>query len=268
MTSSLALTIAERALCAHRNIGYLLHPSIANKLCGSPAIADVGTGTGLFLSQLAEVYPQATLRGFDISSAMFPAPEELPANVELHIMDVKKPPPLEEHHRYDVVHARLLVAAMTAADWEVALRNTLLLLKPGGAIQWEEPNFAETRQYRGGPESSTSTVRIMASRFQAALKERLLYGWSTLPGLMKEAGLVRVDEDIVSSDRVPETRQALTVAGNVALFAWAKQMTSRGMPDSLSMDELEKLEALAEQDVKSGCYSRFDIHIITAFQRE
>ncbi|KAI4233490.1 MAG: hypothetical protein LQ352_008247 [Teloschistes flavicans] len=233
----------------------------------SPVIADVGTGAGLFLRQLAEVYPQATLRGFDISSAMYPTPQELPANVELHVMDVKQPPPPEEHHRYDVVHARLLFAAMTAVDWEVALHNMRLLLKPGGAIQWEEPNFAEVRHYRGVPGSSTSTLRIMSSRFRAAFKERLLYGWSSLPRLMKEAGLVHVDEEIVSSDRVPETRQALTTNGNVALFAWAKQMTSRGMPDSLSTDELEKLEALAEQEVKSGCYVRFDIHIITGFQR-
>ena len=81
----------------------------------SPTIADIGTGTRLFLLQLAELYPRATLRGFDISRELFPAQERLPANVELHVMDVKTPPSPAEHNRYDV-HIRLLTA-LVAHSW-------------------------------------------------------------------------------------------------------------------------------------------------------
>jgi ubiquinone/menaquinone biosynthesis C-methylase UbiE len=254
------------SLDGDRNIGYLIHPSITNELSCSPAIADIGTGTGLFLSQLAKVYPEATLRGFDISRDLFPAPESLPSNVELGIMDVKQPPPPEEHNRYDVVHVRLLTAAMDPMDWDVAVRNLNRLLKPGGALQWEECNFADVQHLRGSTGSSVSAARFMGSLFREGLKEKLSHGWSTLPQIMGSAGLVRVDEDIVSSDRVVETREALTANGMVAIFGWAKLMSQRGMPRSCPMDELKRLEDQVHKDVKSGCYVRFDVHIALGFK--
>ncbi len=251
-----------------RNIGYLLHPSIVRKLSQSPVIADIGTGTGLFLSKLAKEYPGATLRGFDISNELFPAPESLPRNVELALMDVKQPPPSEERDRYDVVHARLLVAAMNPEDWGTAVRNLVKLLKPGGALQWEECNFAHVRHLRGKADSTTSAARSMGIVFREALKEKFAYGWSTLPQIMSDSGLVRVDEDIVSSDRIVETREALTANGMAAVFDWARLMSKRGMPGSRSMEELRELEERAFNDIKSGCYVRSDVHIVLGFKLE
>lgn len=85
---------------------------------------------------------------------------------------------------------------------------------------------------------------------------------------MRSAGLVRVDEDIVSSDRDVETREALTANGMLAIFAWAKLMSARGMPGSSPMDELKKLEAQAYENIRSGCYVRFDIYIALGFKPE
>lgn len=214
------------------------------------------------------MYPQATLRGFDISQELFPVPESLPSNVELGIMDVKQPPPPEEHNRYDVVHVRLLTAAMNPPDWDVVVRNLNRLLKPGGALQWEECNFAHGRHLRGPIDSSVSAARFMGSLFREGLKEQLSYGWNTLPQIMGNAGLVRVDEDIVSSDRVIETREALTTNGMVAVFNWAKLMSQRGRHGCCTMDELKKLEDQAFKDIKSGCYVRFDVYIALGFKPE
>ncbi len=250
----------------HSNISYLLHPSIATNLSSSAIVADIGTGTGLFLTELAKAYPKATLRGFDISQELFPAPANLPCNVELSIMDFKQPPPLSEHSRYDVVHVRLLTAAMNPVDWDVAVRNLIQLLKPGGALQWEECNFADGRHFRGKLGCSVSAARLVGSLMRESLREKFSYGWSTLPTLMEGAGLVRVDEDIVSSDRVVETREALTANGMVASFNWAKLMSNRGLLDSYPMDKLHELEDQAHKDVRSGCYVRFDIHIALGFK--
>ena len=181
-------------------------------------------------------------------------------------MDFKEPPPSSEHHRYDVVHVRLLTAAMNPADWEVAVRNVSQLLKPGGALQWEECNFAHGRHLRGDPGSSVSAARFIGSLMRESLREKFSYGWSTLPQSMESAGLVHVGEDIVSSDRVVETREALTANGMVATFDWAKLMSKRGMPGSCSMDKLLELEEQARKDVSSGCYVRFDIHITLGFK--
>lgn len=181
-------------------------------------------------------------------------------------MDVKAPPPLAERHRYDVVHVRLLTAAMTPLDWEIVVSNLLQLLKPGGALQWEECNFAGGRHLRGEANSTVSAARFMGSLFREQLKDRLSHGWNTLPRIMRTAGLVQVDEDIVSSDRLVETRGALTANGMLAVFDWAKLMSRRGASGSCSMDDLKSLEVQAEQDIRSGCYVRFDIHIVLGFR--
>ena len=251
-----------------RNIGYLLHPSVTDKLPHSPTIADIGTGTGLFLSKLAEIYPEATLRGFDISQELFPTPGSLPSNVSLNAMDVKQPPPREEENKYDVVHVRLLTAAMNPADWELAVHNLRRLLKPGGALQWEECNFAGAQHLRGRNETSATVIRFMGSRFREGLKEKLADGWSTIPRIMKDAGLLCLDEDIVSSDRVVETREALTRNGTVAMFGREKLMVERGIASALSLEELKKLQHQTHKDIESGCYVRYDVHIAVGFKPE
>ncbi|KAL8728065.1 MAG: hypothetical protein Q9166_005665, partial [cf. Caloplaca sp. 2 TL-2023] len=247
------------------NIGYLLHPFITSNLPCSPTIADIGTGTGVFLTRLAELYPTATLRGFDITSRRFPAPEALPSNVELKIMDIKTPPPPTEQNRYDVVHVRLLTAAMAkSTDWDIAVGNILPLLKPGGALQWEEGNFAQGRHLRGNEQSSVSAARYMGTIFRESLLDTFSYGWSTLPHIMRAVGFLGVDEDIVSSDRIVETRKALTQNGMRAILAWAKKMDhdTLGFP----VEKLREFETQAERDIESGCYVRFDIHIVMGFR--
>ena len=249
-----------------RNIGYLLHPSVVKQMPTCPVIADIGTGTGLFLSKLAASYPGASLRGFDISSALFPPPECLPSNVTLSVMDVKQPPPEEECNRYDLVHVRLITAGMSPTDWDVAVRNLVKLLKHGAALQWEECNFLSVQHLRGMPDSTVATARFMGRLFRDALKEKFSYGWSSLPQIMVNEGLMHVDTDFLSSDRVTETREAMTRNGMAAIFGWANLMSMRNVPDSLSKAKLEELEDRAYEDIKSGCYVRFDIHTSIGFK--
>lgn len=45
---------------------------------------------------------------------------------------------------------------------------------------------------------------------QEAMKEKYSHGWSELHELITSKGLSGVEKDMVSSDRVAETRQALT----------------------------------------------------------
>jgi len=46
------------------------------------------------------------------------------------------PVPASELASYDVVVARFLSSATSAADWERTLRTLLTLQKPGGWLQW------------------------------------------------------------------------------------------------------------------------------------
>lgn len=108
----------------------------------SPRIADVGTGTGVWLRDLATHLPSTSrLYGFDIDTEKFPSPETLPANMTFQSLDALKPLPEEHVGSYDVVHARLFMYALKKGEWEVVARNLAGLLKPGGWLLWEETGY-------------------------------------------------------------------------------------------------------------------------------
>lgn len=167
------------SLCSnheHSNIGYILHPSIT--FPPSPRIADMGTGTARFLLRLQPTYPDAKLEGFDISSTLFPS--SLPDNVTLSEQDIKQPFPEHMHGKYDLVHVRMLVAAMLPGDWEPVVRNLTGLLKPGGYLQWEECDFVSTQWTSTTTGTNAEKSELMGDAFCAALGERLKYGWNTV----------------------------------------------------------------------------------------
>ncbi|KAI0455202.1 S-adenosyl-L-methionine-dependent methyltransferase [Xylaria acuta] len=244
-----------------QNIGYLLHPSITSLLPPAPRIADVGTGTGAFLRLLSPMFPDATLHGFDISAALFPPEATLPPNLSLMVGDLKQPFPEAMHGTYDVVHARLLVAAMLPDDWEPAVRNLSALLKPGGFLQWDECDFINSRHIRGRVDSRVESATAMGDAFREAMRERFEHGWNDIPECMRAAGLTSVISDTVSSDRVSETRERLTISIQRLVFTWARLMAERGAPGSMTSDQLDLMEKDVEEDIKSGCYFRFDIHV-------
>ncbi|KAM0350632.1 hypothetical protein ACHAPU_003118 [Fusarium lateritium] len=107
-----------------------------------PAVADVGTGTGIWLRDLArEVNSSARLDGFDIDTSKFLPPKDLPGNVKLSLGDVFEPIPKNLVGQYDLVHSRLLTAVLRAGDWEPVAKNLMSLLRPGGYMLWDETGF-------------------------------------------------------------------------------------------------------------------------------
>lgn len=242
-----------------RNVGYLIHPSVASALPSNPRVADLGTGTGVFLTRFRELYPNATLDGFDISPVLFPQPT--PPGMTLATMDVKEPVPEELCGKYDLVHVRLLAAAMGADEWAPVVRNVARLLRPGGWLQWEECDFAGVKHFRGREGAHVDAARRLGRAFRDGLLARFEHGWNTLPGDMHDAGLAPVTSDMVSSDRLPETRERITANGMRAILAWAQLMTSKAVPGSMSAEELQKAERDAYEDIRSGCYVRFDIYV-------
>lgn len=256
-------------LCS-RNLDYLLHPSIEDNLTGTSRIADVGVGTGSYLVALSEqLAPTCRLDGFDISSAQFRQPQELPQNVHLHVHDAKQPFPTQFFAAFDAVHLRLLVSAMDKDDWAIVTCNVIQLLKPGGAIQWEEGDFINRRRLRGGGRGSSGDFLRFALQVNVtALSDRYKYGFSTLPQTFGDAGLNNIYTDIVATDRVPETRESMGRLSAVAVFGWARKERDAGRGDFWPGFKLEDVERKAYEDLDSGAYSRFDIYCTIAFKPE
>ncbi|XDG00731.1 hypothetical protein ABKA04_000346 [Annulohypoxylon sp. FPYF3050] len=246
-----------------RNVGYLIHPRIAAALPPNPRIADIGTGTGHFLQCVQEsgAFPNATLDGYDISAIMYP--QSLPENITLKVWDMKQPVPEELHGVYDLVHARMLVAAILPSEWTAIVANLTKLLKPGGWLQWGECNFAASKYLRGGAleSSPTDTVVALSDKWRDEMRERFQSGWSTLAGDMRAAGLESVDSDCVSSDRVPETRKEAAENGMVAIFSWLRVLASKGV--GMTNEELDLAEKRASEEIEAGAYVRYDIYTVT-----
>ncbi|KAJ5768743.1 hypothetical protein N7520_003302 [Penicillium odoratum] len=255
-----------------RNIGYLIHPDILRSLpSNKPKIADLATGTGRFLLRLVEtklVDDTAILHGSDISATLFPAPATLPPNLQLTVLDIRVPIPKHLEGTYDFVHVRQVAAGLTSEDWVDTVTNLAKLLKPGGAMQWEECNFTSVVHLRGaGVGASTETAaRKLGKMFKSGLWQYFRHGWNRLEEGMMAAGLEGVASEVVSSDRAPETRGALTRNGMRAILAWANAKAQNGgLQDenkrAVSLAEVKSLGEQAYKDIDSGCYVRFDIHV-------
>ncbi|CAI7650992.1 unnamed protein product [Penicillium glandicola] len=250
------------------NIGYLLHPSVRDKMHPHARVADIATGTAAFLRDLAHDWPDAMLNGYDISTSLYPHVSTLPKNVTLYLLDVLKDVPVHLYAQFDIVHVRLIAAGLTGSEWLRVVRNLARLLKPGGAMQWEECDFTNVRHLPGRPDSTTDTASAMGLMYLTAMKPRFENGWNQLVAHMRTVGLVNVHTEAISVDRVYATRARLTANGMRAIFAWARLHSARGSQGALPMQQIEELEQKAYADIQSGCYVTYDIHVVWGFKPE
>lgn len=241
-----------------------MHPRIVASLPPDACIADVGTATGTYLVELDQSLPDTaayTYHGFDSSASLFR--NNLPQKVSLHVHDVRHEFPAQFHGKFDAIHLRLLVGGMGEDDWEVAVRNLLALLKPGGAIQWEEADFMQS-QYRraGGREAIDSTVSIgkLLDGIRYGMQHRFEHGFCDLPDIYRKLGMERVEADMVSSDRVAEVRKPLVVTAAAAAEAWIRY--AKYWPE----EEIDRVVKDAARDVDMGAYSRYDIFASIGFK--
>ncbi|MCJ1421201.1 hypothetical protein MMC32_007563 [Xylographa parallela] len=139
-------TAATRLNAQHyiwnQQLGYNLHPDIICPKDGA-RIADVATGTGMWLLEAARAYPNAQCDGFDISLAQCPPQIWLPNNVSLSIWDIFQEPPESFIGTYDIVHVRLLTLVIDH-DPVPVIKRIVKLLKPGGYIQWDEMDITHS----------------------------------------------------------------------------------------------------------------------------
>ena len=74
-------------------------------------VLDIGCGSGIWCTQMAEFYPDAEIAGMDLSNIQ---PEDKPSNVEWIVHDMEKEWPFPEQH-FDFVHLSLVHGCV--ANW-------------------------------------------------------------------------------------------------------------------------------------------------------
>ncbi|KAJ1338005.1 gliotoxin biosynthesis N-methyltransferase [Microdochium nivale] len=94
-------------------------------------VLDIGTGTGNWAIEFANLHPEVRVIGTDLSPIQ---PDWIPSNCEFFVDDAAKP--WVFHERFDYVHTRAL--AMGIADWDHIIDQGYKVLQPGGFIEMQE----------------------------------------------------------------------------------------------------------------------------------
>jgi SAM-dependent methyltransferase len=106
---------------------------IAPALPPQPVIVDLGCGPGLFLHDLGERYPQASLFGYDVTPAMIAHGRQLPATgarITLAVSDVATQPLA---HATGTVHLVTMTSVLHVLDQPLpVLAEIRRVLAPGG----------------------------------------------------------------------------------------------------------------------------------------
>ncbi len=167
------------------SLQFNLHPSIT--VPKETHIADVATGTAIWLIDVAREYPNAQLDGFDINISQAPPKYWLSPNITLETWNIFDKVPEHLIGIYDVVHVRLLVLVVQKSDPRDILRSLLRMLKPGGYIQWDELDYPGT--YVRNSESSSPTPALHELREMVYSQGR--NDWTLrLPDFFAEEGLL------------------------------------------------------------------------------
>ncbi|KAL3459461.1 hypothetical protein BJX64DRAFT_301205 [Aspergillus heterothallicus] len=233
---------STRLNAQHKLLVDIVGGSIAKSipLGGISSVADVGTGTGIWLldaqAQITTTHPPEagtgveerwrTFHGFDISASQFlPDPET--HGVSLSVHDILQRFPEEHRNRYDLVHVRMLVTALKVAEYEVAVRNLVEMLKPGGYLQWTD---LDSSRLSTTSTSSGSTDPRASLLIRSWLKFHDLNGLSTCPGTPIESAYRASGLRDISSTTYPvRGRAELTERAQ----AWEIQAFSAVLPPVL-----------------------------------
>ncbi|KAL6231681.1 hypothetical protein BDW75DRAFT_233397 [Aspergillus navahoensis] len=176
---------------------YHIHPSVAIDNPSALRIADVGTGTGIWLTDLARRLPcTAFLDGLDVSLDAAPPAGCLPPNVAFHQYDINSDAPDRLRGTYDIVHIRNFSLVLKDTQIERAILNLMQLLKPGGYLQWGEPDVSSLRIEQTAPDADASALNKLTT-LTLGMDARLWPTWvPSLPELFERCGLSDVQADI------------------------------------------------------------------------
>ncbi|OAX79836.1 hypothetical protein ACJ72_05842 [Emergomyces africanus] len=248
-----------------KNMGFLLHPAIPQQ--DHMRVADIGTGTGVWLRDLAETLPKTCIfDGFDISLDQVPDIELLPTDINYYLQDALSPFPAEFLGQYDVVHVRLLVLGLKVDEWERAIRNLMTLLRKGGYLQWTDIEPLEGTVVPGIPGSNVDGANRFLEQFKKAVSIQVKSGKNVaeLRSHFEKCGLKDCKEDLVALDN-PEYQSVVNANFVKAMehIMQAASVVADQVDYALPMDEISRLRESAVKTLESTkSKMRWDLYIV------
>jgi len=245
------------------NIGYILNPHIASQLPPNARIADVGTGTGIWLEDLAAESKdkQYHYQGFDLSKSQLA--KDLSETFDFDILNILESIPSQWAGKFDVVHAKLLTCGLAEEDWLTAAKHMLQLLKPGGWLQWSEgANVGILRNFSAARKPTTTSLleTAMAAAHNAG---RMLKDGAHVPKTVTDAGFTEVNDDTFASDRVVETRPGFSQVSLSAFVGNMKAIAGASVDEGRIREVEETAKKCREELERGEVYFRADLHVVT-----
>jgi len=110
-------------------LGGKLH---AAPLTNPQRVLDVGTGTGIWAIDFADLYPEAKVIGTDLSPIQ---PTWVPPNLNFEIDDMEDEWTYQDNY-FDFIHMRTLSGSFS--DWDAILAQAYRKLTPGGYLEFQD----------------------------------------------------------------------------------------------------------------------------------
>lgn len=150
------------------------------------SVLDVGTGSGIWAREMARLFPQAHVTGFDLENLTSSA-QVTPSNVQFVRGNVLHGLPFADNS-FDFVHQRLLVAGIPATCWPTVVLDLARVTRPGG---WVELVEAGDSSLNVGPAMTRFLKWGRTVSQQRGINASLM---AQIGMMLRRAGLVEVQE--------------------------------------------------------------------------
>lgn len=245
-------------------LGFNLHPDIPAPKPDA-RIADVATGTGIWLIDVARSLPNTVqFQGLDIDISQCPPKQWLPSNMKTRAWDMFQEVPKDLVGQFDIVHVRLLGLVIKDNNSLPAIASLHKLLKPGGYLQWDE--MADASSYVASVDSTIKTDGVEALRkYMNSPKgnEKGLDNWrSGLPDNLNQNGFVKAKLHTYK----PELSLAKFWNDNFLLVV--EEFTSKVFKGTDKAAEAYQLLNNAVEDVHHGAVIVIPLTVVVAMKRK
>lgn len=220
------------------HLGFNIHPTIRESLqTPNPRIADVATGTAIWLIDLAKELPDATLDGLDLTLDMAPPVEWLPPNITLRQWNIFEELPEELVGQFDLVHLRLLLPVIQNGDPSSIIQKITRMLKPGGWIQWDDLNIREAKIFKARPELKIEALEYLSRFWNTGERQEWI---GRLPQSFEQEGMKRT-----SIDRYENLKQYLKA--DCEGYIVTCEETARTLARKGKVDEAKEFSQIVHQ---------------------
>ncbi|KAI9706641.1 MAG: hypothetical protein M1836_003650 [Candelina mexicana] len=239
----------------NHTLGFDLHPSV-HIPSGTSCIADVATGTGIWLVALSEQISEHQYVGFDISLAQAPDKTRLPDNIRMVRWDIFQPPPMDFVGSFDVVHIRHMHLVIKNDNVMPVVENLRALLKPNGYLQWDEVDPEANYIARTDAATSTPALDHLFNKFKIPKGEGGTANWKhQLPAIMNAHGFA--DSKLHSYEPSPSSYRFWH---DLYMQSW-EEFIKRAMG---GLDAAEDLIAAAGAEARSGAVIVYPMRVWVA----